>query len=161
MFCLLASILFVLRICFGESSDSSTWAYLNWGENVHGVRMSAVIATNTLTADSTLWIHVRVENQSTNVVRVNVSNPRVDFKIVLTCSSGKKYVYHEDHPISLDLNSMVKLNPGQHQDASIPLQIDKNVDLGECSIIVNRSVVIRGEGKFEVVSNLLKAQIAR
>lgn len=154
---LIGLFFFQCAVCFAESPDLS---YTNWGESVHGVRMAAILDTNVFTVGSSVWIHIRVQNQSTNIVHVGISNPRVDFKITLTSATGKAYIQHEYHPKAFTRVLAVSLNNNETYDSTIPLIIGKDIDVGDCTIIVSRQFRM-SKSKYEISSNILKAKIAQ
>jgi hypothetical protein len=147
--------------CFAQSSGTPEFTYTNWGESVNGVRMSAVLETNSYAINSALRVYVRIENQSTNEVRVHVSNPLANFKVVLNDAKGKRHVYHIEREIENTLNFTKTIKSGGHWDEDVAIQIQKEIDVGDCTITVSRFVSSKQEGKFEIQSNVMKAKITR
>jgi hypothetical protein len=58
-------------ICKAQSSDSQT--ITNWGESVHGVRLSIALTNNVIDVGSTTLVSATIQNLSTNIVRFKTS----------------------------------------------------------------------------------------
>jgi hypothetical protein len=147
-----------VSICSAQSNISKT--ITDWGESVHKVHLSIALSNNIIDIGSTMTLSAKIENASTNVIRLIETGPLTDFVIVITNGSGNVYKLSPDNtrrPTYYRLT--ISLQPGEIRDWSLLATIGKDIEPGDYILKASKSFSSIGGDGGELVSNLLKVQI--
>jgi hypothetical protein len=147
---------FASIICAAQTNTTT-----NWGEPVCGVQMSITTTNNVIAVGSTIVLHCRIKNSSTNVVAMgSTGQPIYDFNISLVDSSGKLHDLRpkDKFPRPFFMNTLIGINSGEIYECDIPLRIDSDIPAGNSKFKVTRSISIQKKW-YALISNLLEIQI--
>ena len=155
----------ILLPCFAavftvQASNSQT--ITNWGESVQGVQLAITVTNSVFQIGSQATVLSVTKNFSTEVVKVDISAPTINFDVILTSSTGK--LYHITTPTNIGYPTIFRtINPGEERAESIPVTFGKTrfgdtVEPGDYTLKATRHFSMNGKD-FELVSNLLKVQV--
>ena len=153
-------LLCFVAICMVRAGNSQT--ITNWGHSVQGVQMAITMTNSVFQVGAQAAVLSVTKNLSTEVVKVDISAPTINFDVILTSSTGK--LYHVTTPTAIGYPTIFRtINPEEERSESIPVTFGKTrfgdtVEPGDYTLKATRHFSMNGKD-FELVSNLLKVQV--
>jgi hypothetical protein len=118
-------LIFILFVSKGDAqlTNAPSLNFAVLGESVDGIRLSICCSNSVVFTNSELVVNLRMENTSTNVLRMGGSAPEADFDVWLKSEDGKEYQLTKNwHSGSSKQDQLV---PGAHEEWVLHLEVDK------------------------------------
>ena len=159
---LLAGVLFA-GLCVAECEaqpSSTTNRAVAWGKPVMGARLWVSLSTNVLTAGSTATLALRIENTSSDVIRVTETVTSWDFEVRLVSASGvSRRISAEGTNIFMGMGTDVELKPGEWIDWTDPVRVGKGVEPGPYTVTASRTITSPDNSEHKLTSNPLSVRV--
>lgn len=166
---ILACVLGILA-CSAQSSSVLNTGFAEWGESVHGTRLSIMVSNSIIFTNSELVVFVRMENLSVNTNYMSLSGVENDFVVSLKDESGKEYRLNRARNAAMNTTDV--LTPNESREWEIHTRVDRyypppgfspakeNVPPGNYTLCVTRDFrLTRHTIPEPIQANVLKIQV--
>ncbi|HTB82831.1 MAG TPA: hypothetical protein VK742_04185 [Candidatus Sulfotelmatobacter sp.] len=152
------SVLFFLtaiaiNICKAQSDASQTNSI--WNESVQGVHLSIAISNSVIALGSTVIVFAKIQNASTNTIKMAEEGVLRDFDVILKDGFGKETKLSPDTSRwPRTFSKSVTIKPGETREWKIPVTINKEVFAGDYKLIVSTKQL-----GYDLISNYIDVAV--